>query len=30
MERTAILPLILAERVGVNEQNVGYFVMYLV
>src|SRR4029078_9616856 len=26
---TAILPLILAERVGVNEQNVGYFVMYL-
>jgi multidrug resistance protein len=26
---TAILPLVLADRLGVNEQNVGYFVMYL-
>ena len=26
---TPILPLILGERLGVNEQNVGYFVMYL-
>jgi multidrug resistance protein len=26
---TPILPLILGERLGINEQNVGYFVMYL-
>jgi len=26
---TAILPLVLADRLAVNEQNVGYFVMYL-
>lgn len=26
---TPLLPLILANRLGVNEQNVGYFVMYL-
>ncbi|HMA19475.1 MAG TPA: MFS transporter [Gemmatimonadaceae bacterium] len=26
---TPMLPLILADRVGANEQNVGYFVMYL-
>lgn len=26
---TAILPLVLAERLGVNELNVGYFIMYL-
>jgi multidrug resistance protein len=25
----AILPLVLADRLGVNEQNIGYFVMYL-
>ena len=25
----AILPLILADRVGATEQNVGYFIMYL-
>lgn len=25
----AILPLILADRLGVNEQNIGYFIMYL-
>ena len=25
----AILPLVLADRLGVNEQNVGYFIMYL-
>lgn len=26
---TPMLPLILAERLGVNDQNVGYFIMYL-
>jgi multidrug resistance protein len=26
---TAILPLVLADRVGADEQNVGYFIMYL-
>jgi len=26
---TPMLPLVLAERLGVNESNVGYFVMYL-
>ncbi|MEO7502178.1 MAG: MFS transporter, partial [Gemmatimonadaceae bacterium] len=26
---TAILPLVLADRVGATEQNVGYFIMYL-
>ncbi|MEO8193354.1 MAG: MFS transporter [Gemmatimonadales bacterium] len=26
---TPLLPLVLAERLGINEQNVGYFVMYL-
>jgi multidrug resistance protein len=26
---TPLLPLILSERLGINEQNVGYFVMYL-
>ncbi len=26
---TPILPLVLGQRLGVNEQNVGYFVMYL-
>ena len=26
---TPMLPLILAERIGVNESNVGYFIMYL-
>ena len=26
---TAILPLVLADRLGVNEQNIGYFIMYL-
>lgn len=26
---TPLLPLILSDRLGVNEQNVGYFVMYL-
>lgn len=26
---TAIIPLVLADRLGVNEQNVGYFIMYL-
>ena len=26
---TAILPLVLADRLGVNELNVGYFIMYL-
>ena len=26
---TPMLPLILSERLGVNEQNVGYFIMYL-
>ena len=26
---TPMLPLILADRVGANDQNVGYFVMYL-
>jgi multidrug resistance protein len=26
---TPMLPLILAQRLGVNEQNVGYFIMYL-
>jgi len=26
---TPMLPLVLAERMGVTEQNVGYFVMYL-
>ena len=26
---TPMLPLILSERLGINEQNVGYFVMYL-
>src|SRR5512141_1076939 len=25
----AILPLVLADRLGVTEQNVGYFIMYL-
>lgn len=26
---TPMLPLVLAERLGVNDQNVGYFIMYL-
>jgi multidrug resistance protein len=26
---TAILPLVLAERVGADAQNVGYFIMYI-
>jgi MFS family permease len=26
---TPLLPLILAERLGVTDQNVGYFIMYL-
>ena len=26
---SAILPLVLADRLGVTEQNVGYFIMYL-
>jgi len=26
---TAILPLVLADRVGADEQNIGYFIMYL-
>lgn len=26
---TPMLPLVLANRLGVNEQNVGYFIMYL-
>lgn len=26
---TPLLPLILSDRLGVNEQNVGYFIMYL-
>lgn len=26
---TAIMPLVLADRLGVTEQNVGYFIMYL-